>query len=667
MRILSAIAFFGLSAFAGLAQAESVSFQDLFKSVPAAPEATIYVARDIITMDPDKPRAEAVAVVGDKIAAVGSAKDLKDLAEEQGYRVDETFSDKILIAGFVEQHVHPLLTALTMTVNVISIEDWDTTRGFSAAVRDEEAYRARLEEALASHNNRDETFITWGYHHYFHGDLSRGILDELAPDFPVIVWHRSCHEVILNTKALEKYNIDEAFIATFRKTAQKQTDFVKGHFYEQGLEDALSRLGGALVTRERMIAGLEYSKDYYLRNGITIAAEPGGFLSKRVQDVVNRAYAGQDTPFNHYFMPDGKTLSTLYLRKSGAETMIAETRKLLEWGTGRARFLPQQVKLFTDGAIYSQLMMMKDGYTDGHHGAWIMNPDIFSEAFQAYWDAGYQIHIHNNGDLGMDVLLSNVEQALRRNPRFDHRTTVVHFGNATTDQIERAARMGVIVSGNPYYVTALASRYKNFGLGPERAARIAPFGDAMRAGISISFHSDMPMAPAKPLMLAWAAVIRMTAEGEVAGPDQVVDIETALKAITIEAAYSIRLENEVGSIEPGKFANFTVLEQNPFDVEPDKLKDIAVWGTVFEGRKQPVPKQPMKDASLESGHRHQTKAAGRTDHGVPVRTASDARSRSSDYLAAYQILLHRHHAGRHSHLSEIRRHLAGHLHDSMTR
>ena len=175
MRILSAIAFFGLSAFAGLAQAESVSFQDLFKSVPAAPEATIYVARDIITMDPDKPRAEAVAVVGDKIAAVGSAKDLKDLAEEQGYRVDETFSDKILIAGFVEQHVHPLLTALTMTVNVISIEDWDTTRGFSAAVRDEKAYRARLKEALASHNNRDETFITWGYHHYFHGDLSRPV------------------------------------------------------------------------------------------------------------------------------------------------------------------------------------------------------------------------------------------------------------------------------------------------------------------------------------------------------------------------------------------------------------------------------------------------------------------------------------------------------------
>jgi predicted amidohydrolase YtcJ len=141
MRILSALVLATLSAFAGFAQAESVSFQDLFKGVPPAPPATIYVARDIITMDPERPRAEAVAVVGGKIAAVGSAK---ALAEKQGYRVDETFADKVLIAGFVEPHVHPLLTALTMTLNVISIEDWDTTRGFSAAVRDEEGYRARL-------------------------------------------------------------------------------------------------------------------------------------------------------------------------------------------------------------------------------------------------------------------------------------------------------------------------------------------------------------------------------------------------------------------------------------------------------------------------------------------------------------------------------------------
>jgi hypothetical protein len=135
----------------------------------------------------------------------------------------------------------------------------------------------------------------------------------------------------------------------------------------------------------------------------------------------------------------------------------------------------------------------------------------------------------------------------------------------------------------------MAGFYSKVGIGPERAPNMVPLGDVMgNGGMSISLHSDMPMAPAKPLQLMWSAVNRVTAEGQVAGPQHRVDVETALKAITINAAYSIRLENEIGSIEPGKLANFTVLEQSPFDVDPMRLKDIKVWGTVLEGRVQPV-------------------------------------------------------------------------------
>lgn len=96
------------------------------------------------------------------------------------------------------------------------------------------------------------------------------------------------------------------------------------------------------------------------------------------------------------------------------------------------------------------------------------------------------------------------------------------------------------------------------------------------------------MAPAKPLQLVWSAVNRLTAEGDVAGPEQRVDLDTALRAITIDAAHSIRLENELGSITPGKFANFTILDANPYEVAPADLADIGVWGTVLEGRLQPV-------------------------------------------------------------------------------
>ena len=214
-------------------------------------------------------------------------------------------------------------------------------------------------------------------------------------------------------------------------------------------------------------------------------------------------------------MADGKTFAARNPNDPAA--LIRDTQQVLSWGQGRTWYLPKQVKLLTDGAIYSQLMMMKDGYTDGHHGAWIMDPPVFGYAFQSYWDAGYQIHIHNNGDAGMDVLLGELEKAMARNPRTDHRTVLVHFGFASPEQVAKWIKLGGIVSANPYYVTALAGRYAKLGVGPERSANMVPLGDVIKNNGSLSFHSDMPMAPAKPLQLVWAAVNRNTAEGPVMG------------------------------------------------------------------------------------------------------------------------------------------------------
>jgi hypothetical protein len=183
---------------------------------------------------------------------------------------------------------------------------------------------------------------------------------------------------------------------------------------------------------------------------------------------------------------------------------------------------------------------------------------------------------------------------------------VVHFGFSQPDQVARWIKLGGIVSSNPYYVTALAGRYAKLGIGPERSANIAAHGDVLKNNGSLSFHSDMPMAPAKPMQLVWAAVTRATAEGPVAGPQHKVPLDTALKAITIDAAYSIQQEKKVGSIEVGKDANLTVLHQSPYAVAPEKLKDIQVWGTMLEGRVQPAPgvpgtkKAPAKSVSVST-------------------------------------------------------------------
>jgi hypothetical protein len=123
------------------------------------------------------------------------------------------------------------------------------------------------------------------------------------------------------------------------------------------------------------------------------------------------------------------------------------------------------------------------------------------------------------------------------------------------------------------------------------------------------------MAPAQPLALVSAAVNRLTLSGRLAGPEQRLSVEDALAAVTINAAYALRLDNAIGSIEPGKLANFTVLESDPMAVPPAQLATVGVWGTVLEGRVQPVtrPNLPARTAGLGAGHRAAEVREGRTD------------------------------------------------------
>jgi predicted amidohydrolase YtcJ len=559
------------------------SLQELVAALGRQEPTVVYVANEIVTMDPSRPDASAVAVRDGRIVAVGDPAEVTDALGEQAYVIDERFAGQTLIPGLIDQHVHPVLGALSMTVAIISMEDWVLPSGTIKAATDEQDYRRRLAEALAA-DTGDDVFFTWGFHHYFHGSMSREVLDRLSPNRPVVIWHRSGHEFYLNTAASERFGIDEAFIDGLDPAAKAQTDFENRHFWEQGFFPLLPKIAPDLASPERLMGGLRFVVDYLHAAGVTTSCEPGGVVSKPLQDAQNEVLGGPEVPFRFYFIPDGKTMAELYLDGD----LIGETRKLLDWGAGKTSFLEQQVKLFSDGAIFSQAMQMRDGYLDGHEGAWMIEPDVFERAFATYWDADYQIHIHQNGDAGLDLVIDCLAANLARKPRADHRTTIVHFGFSTEDQVARLAELGAIVSANPYYASALADRYGEEGVGPERADAIARLGDVRRAGISLSLHSDMPMAPGQPLFLMWCAVNRVTMSGRTARPDLRISAEDALRAVTLDAAYSIRLEHEIGSIEVGKKANFTVLDSNPLTVAPETIKDVRVLGTMLEGVHSPV-------------------------------------------------------------------------------
>jgi predicted amidohydrolase YtcJ len=546
------------------------------------PQNTVYTARRVITMDPDIPDATAVAVADGRVAAVGSLDELRDAGT-----VDDTFADSVICAGLIDQHLHPILGASTLVTEVIAIEDWVMPdRTFPAAASEQE-YRRRLTAAERALSDPEEWLFTWGYHKLWHGPLDRATLDAVSATRPIVVWQRSCHEWYLNTAAITALGIT-AESMTGHGAASEMVDVDAGHWWESGMDLLLPKVTPLMMTTQRLSAGLRQMVAYLHANGVTAINEPGILPGVEPWELYEQILGAPDVPFGSTFLVDARSQAAAGM--DPADAVADAEAQIAKAPAGKVRLLGKQVKLFADGAIISQLMQMREPYLDDsghpdlcHHGEWMMQPDTFRAFARVYWQAGWQLHIHVNGDAGLDLVLDTIDECMKNHPRTDHRTVIVHFANSDEEQVHRIAELGCIVSANPYYPVGFADMYAKHGLGEPRADEMVRAASVLRRGIPLSLHSDLPMGPAEPLRLASFAVNRRTAGGRVAGPDQRITVHDALRAITIEAAYSWRLEHELGSITPGKAANFTVLAQDPYGIDPEHLGDIPILGTVFGG------------------------------------------------------------------------------------
>ncbi len=552
----------------------------LISSIASADEIKIFVANNILTLNSNNDNVEAVATQGSRIIDVGSREAL--ISTYPDADLISNYKEATLVPGFIEHHIHPFLAAVTMNSEILAIEDWHLPAKTSKGVRDRASYLFNLSEIEQNHP-ANQPLVSWGFHHYFHGKLTKNDLDEISSIRPIIIIHRSFHEFILNTPAMELLGINkEAFNET--PELNHLANFDDGHFSERGAIIVLPKLMQVLASPMALIQGLQKTRDYLHSNGITLIGNPGSMYNKDLQTAKNLIFGNEDSPFESYFFPSALNLSEQFK----LDEVLDAAKDQTSWGEGKLKYLSKHIKLFADGAMYSQNMVMRDGYLDNHEGSWLMSLGTFENLFKVFWDDGFQIHIHQNGDAGLDRLLETLKKNLDRNPRMDHRTTVVHFGYSAKDQLKRMKELGVVVSANPYYVTALSDLYSRKGVGYERSQEMVRLGDAIKSGIKVALHSDMPMAPASPLMLMHAAVNRDNFAGKIAGPNQRISKIEALKAVTINAAYILRLEKMYGSIEVGKYANFTALNQNPLMIKDNQIKDIEILGTVLKGDAIPL-------------------------------------------------------------------------------
>lgn len=589
-------------------------------------QTVVYVARKVVTMDESCPSAQAVAVNGGRFVAVGTLQEVIEAAGP-GHLVSDRFAGRVILPGLIDQHLHPMLGATTLTTEIIAPENWNLPRRPQAAASTPQEYDDRL---LSAHRSLapGEWLFTWGWHRLWHGEMDRARLDLTTGDRPTAVWQRSCHEWVLNTAALAEIGLTRDMTEN-QGPASEQIDFDRGHFWENGWMVVLARyLMPVFMTEERYRTGLAQMIEYLHMNGVTAINEPGIYWRNEPWELYQEVLGGPDVPFETTFLVEGRTQP---LRGLSQDQFVPDARRQVERGAGsKVRVLDKHVKLFCDGAIISQLMQMKEPYLDRegkpdrhHHGEWMMEPGVLREVFDAYWDAGWQVHVHVNGDLGLEVLLDVIEDAQRRTPRTDHRTVIVHFANSTEEQTDRISRLGAVVSANPYYPVGFADKYGEWGLGPERADAMVRSASVLRRGIPLSFHSDLPMCPADPMLMASFGVNRVTPSGRVAGPEQRIGVHDALRAVTIEAAHSWRREHELGSIAPGKLANLTVLDDDPYGVDPGDIGRIPVRSTMFGGRVFDVDPALVDQRCAASmfGGAAGPGAAGGADHGCGCEVA----------------------------------------------
>ncbi|MFZ4479426.1 MAG: amidohydrolase [Rhodoferax sp.] len=540
-------------------------------------------------MDDSLPEATAVAVSEGRIIAVGDMDSMKPWMQARQFTIDKRFAERVLMPGLIDNHIHPFLGAILMPAEHIAPETWRQPDGSaSPAARTPEEYRRLLLERIENHPDKDDWFITFGFQPSLHGRMGRIELDALFPDRPVVLIQRSFHETFLNTAAITKLGIKEADVS-----GHPQVDFAAGHFWETGNKVVLTGLMPYFLRPEWYARGLQMTAEIMHQGGITTAGDMlfGALNPDYEIGMLDLVLQKGKAPLRVVNIFDARGFSNRAAGKEAGppdqpidfEAGLQAMQPLFDRASEKIWF-SKAVKLFADGAMFSQLMQMKaPGYMDGHQGEWMMTPKVLAQGVRTFWNAGWQIHVHVNGDGGMDSVLSALEAAQEERPRFDHRFFMHHVGFHSASQTTRIADLGAHASVNPYYLHALGDDYSRFGLGPERASQITRCGSLLKAGLKVSFHSDFMMAPPEPLMLAWCAASRTTASGKVMAPEERISVMQALRGVTIDAAWALRIEDEVGSICAGKRADFCVMLDDPFELGPDRLKDVRIAGTVFEG------------------------------------------------------------------------------------
>jgi predicted amidohydrolase YtcJ len=556
-------------------------------SDPLAPATVIYPARRVMTMNPSNPSGEAVAVRAGRVLGVGSVDELTGWG---AHTVDDTFSDLVLLPGFVEAHCHAMTGSVWFNPYVGFFDRRAPDGVVWAGCKSIDAVVDRLTEVdrrmRAEGKPDDELLVAWGLDPlYFEGErMYAEHLDRVSTVRPIYVGHVSGHLATVNQALMD---IEGITIDTPTPGVARKPD---GHPNGELQEPPAMRLAASAFERSMSLRGspdgiVNYGREARNSGLTTVVDLASGPLDAGSHDMW--ASVVDDPAF-----PARVVRAASLLGDAGADPAVVAANAANAQSSDKLHY--GIVKLFLDGSIQGFTARLSWPYYYNppkgapENGIWLTPPDKMADVVEHFHRAGLTVHCHCNGDQATEVFIDAVETVLERYPRWDHRHTVQHCQLTTRAQYKRMAALGMCANIFTNHLFYWGDQHRDFTVGPERARRMDACATAMAEGVSFSIHSDAPVTPLGSLHTAWCAVNRVTATGDVLGAEERIPVVDALGAVTLGAAYQIKLDHEIGSIEPGKRADFAVLADDPLEVDPMALKDIEVWGTVLGGVAQPA-------------------------------------------------------------------------------
>ncbi|MEN8722749.1 MAG: amidohydrolase [Alphaproteobacteria bacterium] len=536
---------------------------------PAPPAAQVFYNGPVLTMNGTNDIAEAVLVEGGQISLVGTQAEIVAAAPENAIMHD--LAGKALLPGFIDAHGHyPGWGVMSVALNLSSPP--------VGTVQSIDEIKAMIAAKVAT-VSPGTWIVGMGYDDTLVAEMrhpTAADIDEVAPENPVGIIHVSGHMTVVNTRAMQEMAVtadtpDPDGGEIVRDTAGQPTGLMK-ETASYIFRDKLLGFGPADIATL-----LRAGNQDYLTKGVTTAQNglaneamfvPLGWLSRigympiRIVSLVEAEYA-------------------LALQQQG---------KLFDLESDKYHIAG--VKIVTDGSIQGYTGFLGKPYFVPHAGHGpdyrgypIYQKDALNDLVARSMQTGLRPYMHGNGDASIDMILDAVEQGQAVAPKMrDAWPVIIHAQMMRSDQIARAKTLSVSPSFFNAHVYYWGDRHRDIFMGPERAARMSPMNEALRAQLPFTLHLDTPIVPMDPWVMVWSAVERRTSSGQQLGPDQRIGLMQAIRGTTIDAAWQAGLGEKTGSIEQGKWADLIIVDQDPRAA--DDLREIKTLSTFVGGVEQ---------------------------------------------------------------------------------